>query len=219
MIEFQLDFKLVLFLFSLPIFFISLAVHEFSHAFFAYRFGDPTAKNEGRLTLNPIKHIDPVGSLLMPLLAFFSGFALIGWAKPVPVNPSYFSNQRRDDAIVSLMGPVSNFILCFVFAFLTLFFKDITILEVQGKIIMLNTLLWYGVLLNIFLALFNLLPIPPLDGFHIIHSIFYNEFTFKLMRLGIFGTLILLLFIYSPFWKYFNALIFYIFDIVKKIFN
>lgn len=217
--ELHVDIKLVLFLISLPIFFISLAVHEFAHAYSAFRFGDPTAKNSGRLTLNPFKHIDWVGSVLMPLASFFSGFALIGWAKPVPVNSDYFSNPRKDDAIVALMGPLSNFALCLIFAFSTLLFENIVLFEIGGKAVLINTLFWYGVLLNLFLTFFNLLPIPPLDGFHILHSILYNSFTFKLKQFGLWGSLILLFFIYSPLWKYFNGLIFYIFELLQKIFK
>ena len=113
--EITIDEKFVRFLIFLPLFFLSLSIHEFAHAFFANKYGDDTAKNMGRLTLNPIKHIDLIGSVVMPVLAFTSGFALIGWAKPVPVNPNKFSRPYKDDLIVSAAGPVSNFILSFIF--------------------------------------------------------------------------------------------------------
>ncbi len=108
--DIQINEKLILLFYFLPIFLISLTIHEYAHAFFAYRFGDDTAFKQGRLTLNPLKHIDLIGSIVMPILAFTSGFMLIGWAKPVPVNRSKFKNIYRDDAIVSVVGPVSNII-------------------------------------------------------------------------------------------------------------
>ncbi|HPI38271.1 MAG TPA: site-2 protease family protein [Ignavibacteriaceae bacterium] len=111
----QIDERLITFLIFLPLFFISLAVHEFAHAFFAFKLGDDTAKNEGRLTLNPIKHVDILGSVIVPVMAFASGFAIIGWAKPVPVDRRKFKNPLMDDAKVSAAGPFSNLILSFIF--------------------------------------------------------------------------------------------------------
>ena len=107
--------KLISFITFLPLFFISLGVHEFAHAFTAWRLGDDTAKNQGRLTLNPFKHADLIGTYIMPIASFASGFALIGWAKPVPVNRAKFKDQFKDDAVVSFAGPFSNFLLALFF--------------------------------------------------------------------------------------------------------
>ena len=114
----QVSERLISFLLFIPIFLLSLTVHELAHAFTAYKKGDNTAKNAGRLTLNPIKHLDIVGSVIMPFASFASGFLLIGWAKPVPVNRNNFKNPLKDDAIVSFAGPLSNFVLAVVFALL-----------------------------------------------------------------------------------------------------
>lgn len=114
----NVNFKLILFLLFIPIFLISISIHEFAHALFAYKMGDPTAKNVGRLSLNPLKHIDLIGTVLIPLASFSSGIALIGWAKPVPVNQNNFFNRRIGDAIVSFVGPFSNFLFALLLMFL-----------------------------------------------------------------------------------------------------
>jgi Zn-dependent protease len=199
--DIEVSERLISFLIYLPLFLISLSVHEFSHALLAHRLGDNTAKNQGRLTLNPFKHADLIGTLIMPLASFASGFALIGWAKPVPVDRRNFRNQMRDDAIVSFAGPFSNFILAI------LFFVGFLITINSGSNNHLTNIFWYGVFFNIFLFLFNLLPIPPLDGSHILFDIFPNKITASLLNIGFYGSIILLIFIYSPLWGYFMKLI------------
>ncbi len=212
MSDIHISEKLIKFLLFLPIFLISLGIHEFAHALSASRLGDNTAKEQGRLTLNPFKHADLVGTYLMPLASFASGFALIGWAKPVPVNRNNFKNQLKDDAIVSFAGPFSNLILAILFLlFFTLFSQ--TKLPQQNYIL---SMAWYGVFFNVFLFAFNLLPIPPLDGSHILFDLFPNKFTAKLLNLGLYGTMILLVFIYSPLWGYFMDLVNFILKIFIK---
>lgn len=197
--DIQVDEKLIRFLLFIPLFLISLSVHEYAHAYFANKFGDDTAKARGRLTLNPLKHLDLIGSIVMPVMAFASGFALIGWAKPVPVNPNNFKNPLRDDAIVSVAGPLSNLLLSVVF-----FIAFITINDLLGfESAILGQLLWMGVYFNVFLFAFNILPLPPLDGSHILFDLFPNKYTAKLLKLGLYGTIILFLFIYSPLWGLF----------------
>lgn len=203
----NVNIKFILFLLFIPIFLISITIHEFSHALFAYKMGDSTAKNVGRLSLNPLKHIDLIGTILIPIAAFSSGIALIGWAKPVPVNPNNFYNKRIGNAIVSFMGPFSNFLSALFLLSLIIILPEIQILEINKKVILFSTILKYGVYINLFLFLFNLLPIPPLDGMHIVHSIFNSKFTERLMSYGYLGPIILLIFIYSPLWKYFNQLL------------
>jgi Zn-dependent protease len=144
----------------------SLSVHESAHAWMAHRLGDDTAKNEGRVTLNPIPHIDPIGTILMPLLQFvFSGIPMLAWAKPTPYNPANFRRDvtmRKGHMLVAGAGPVSNFILA-------VFFTGALFLVVRGGLADSPThpllmLAWLGVQLNVVLAVFNLFPIPPLDG-------------------------------------------------------
>ncbi len=194
--------KLILFL---PVFLISLAAHEFAHAWFANRFGDSTAKDKGRLTLNPIKHLDLFGSVIIPLMTFMSGGFIIGWAKPVPVNMRNFRNPFRDDAIVSVAGPLSNILLSILFLVVFIITRE---LSLAGNIIM--DTIWLAVVFNVFLAMFNLLPIPPLDGSHLVFDLFPNKYTAKYLNLGLYGTLILVLFIFSPLWDLFWQLISYV---------
>lgn len=197
--DIQVSEKLILFLKFIPVFLISITVHEFAHAFSAKKFGDATAEQQGRYSLNPIKHIDLIGSLLLPFLSFFSGSFLIGWAKPVPVNPNNFRNPLRDNAIVSFAGPLSNFVLAII-----LFIVFALLQNTQSG---LANIFYYGTVFNIFLFCFNLLPIPPLDGSHILFSIFPNRFTAQWLNLRFYGSLVLLFFIFSPLWKYFLMLI------------
>ncbi len=211
--DLQVSERLINFLMFLPIFLLSISVHEYSHAFFANKYGDDTAKKLGRLTLNPFKHIDLVGSVIMPLAAFASGFALIGWAKPVPVDRRNSSDPLKDDAVVSLAGPLSNFILSVLL--FVLFIISVNIFGEQNSII--SNLLWYGVFLNVFLFAFNLLPIPPLDGSHILFDLFPNKLTAKYLNLGLYGSLLLLVFIYSPLWGIFMEIVNFILQLFLKI--
>ncbi len=197
--DIQVSEKLIGFLIFLPLFFISLSVHEFSHAYFANKFGDDTAKRLGRLTLNPVKHIDLVGSILMPLIAFSSGYLIIGWAKPVPVNRNNFGNPLKNDLVVTLAGPASNLILAFVFYFILIGFNGVS----PGGLHLVKKVVWLGIYFNVFLFAFNLLPIPPLDGSHILYDLFPGKLTAKYLNLGFYGTLLLFAFIYSPLWSMF----------------
>ncbi|GAB6282287.1 MAG: site-2 protease family protein [Ignavibacterium sp.] len=215
--DIQVSDKLISFLFFLPFFFVSLAIHEFAHSFFANKFGDDTSKNLGRLTLNPVKHIDFIGSILMPLASFASGLALIGWAKPVPIDKRKFRNPVKDDIIVSFAGPFSNLLLAILFIF------TLSLLYHLGDETNLNktvvNILFYGIYLNIFLFAFNLLPIPPLDGSHILFDLFPNKYTAAILNFGFYGSFILLIFIYSPLWKYFTFVINSILELFFKLFQ
>ena len=143
----------------------SLTVHEMAHAWTADRLGDPTARRLGRVTLNPISHADPVGTLLFPVIALMSGVPLIGWAKPVPVNVRYLHRQERDFVLVAAAGPASNLAMAFVAALLlTTFPVSPVVLGEPNVSVPMATLLSLAVRLNVLLAVFNMLPIPPLDG-------------------------------------------------------
>lgn len=153
--------KIIFVLMFIPI----LAFHEAAHAWVAHLLGDDTAKNEGRMTLNPIVHIDPIGTLLIPgaSLLIPGGMSLIGWGKPVPVDDSYFRHRRRDDTLVALAGPAANIVLA------TLALLAIRWLPSDSSFIVLGERF---ALLAVFLAVFNMIPIPPLDGWHLLKNWF-----------------------------------------------
>ena len=144
----------------------SLSFHESAHAWTALRQGDPTAQSLGRISLNPLVHIDPIGTVVMPLLMIFTGVPLLGWAKPTPVNPRLFRSLRGGQILVSAAGPISNMLLALVFtAFL---FVAVRALPHPLHEQPLAQLLSLGVQLNVSLAIFNLIPLPPLDGSHVV---------------------------------------------------
>lgn len=165
--DFLIDFLLELIL-IFPIVLIALTFHECAHGFIAYKLGDPTAKYMGRLTLNPLKHIDPIGAICMLLVHF-------GWAKPVPIDITNFKNSKRDMALSALAGPCANITLGFVGCFLYVLVLNLLPNQFENELTfnlarILITFLYYFGWLNISLALFNLLPIPPLDGSKILYA-------------------------------------------------
>jgi len=167
----------------------SVIVHEVAHGYVALLNGDPTARLSGRITLNPIPHIDPIGTILLPLLLLFTGSRLLfGWAKPVPVNPSYFRNLRLGEVTCSFAGPGSNLLLALLFSFLLR-------LNLGGPGLML--LAYYGCTINIFLALFNLIPIPPLDGSHLVAAFLPYRLAQMYRTLEPVGFIILLVLFYT----------------------
>lgn len=164
---------------------IAITVHEFMHGWTSNYLGDPTPKRSGRLTLNPIAHIDPFGTILLPLLLVLAGIPPIGWAKPVPINPNNYNNPRLGSALTGIAGPMSNFLLATAAA---------GIYRVVGTSVpLLTAFLSYLIIINLFLMVFNLLPIPPLDGskfFALIFPALDNP------KLELYGPFILLLAIY-----------------------
>jgi Zn-dependent protease len=157
-------------LFSLIILIFSVILHEVAHGYMADWLGDPTARMSGRLTLNPIKHIDPVGSVIVPLITSLAGFTF-GWAKPVPYNPYNLKNKRQGEFLIALAGPASNLLLALIFG-TVLRFAAASAVGVTPFI----TALSYIVVINIVLAVFNLIPLPPLDGSKILFSILPNQY-------------------------------------------
>lgn len=203
-------------LYILPILLFSVVIHELSHGWMALRLGDTTAKDMGRLTLNPIPHLDLVGSILVPLFSLFmAGRIFIAWAKPVPVNPNNFSHYRRDDILVSIVGPISNLVLAFICTIIFIILAHINqvvdtfqIQFVDEGIDFLLRMFYGGIVLNIVLALFNLIPVPPLDGSHVLASILPEEMSEPYRRIGFYGIFIILLLMrWQPFATLFNTLI------------
>lgn len=173
---------LISMLLSLPVILLSLSLHETAHGYAAWRLGDPTAKSLGRLTLNPIKHLDPIGFVCMLLAGF-------GWANPVPINSRYFKKPRRDIALVGVAGPLSNLLLSVVFLLLLRFVGFGWLLnlpvqtELQFNLVYFAILfLYYGVYMNVTLAIFNLLPVPPLDGSRIFYIFLPPRLYYKVMQ-------------------------------------
>jgi len=177
-------------LFAIPSILIASTVHEYSHGLAAYKLGDPTAKAYGRLTLNPLKHIDPIGALSMILFIF-------GWSKPVPINEYNFKNRELGTAIVSFAGPLSNLLLVTVFGSINLIFHP-NLESIFGIFLFTFTLI------NISLTIFNLIPIPPLDGHKIVRAFLPNKLRYYWEKMEKFSFLFILLLIipFSPIGKF-----------------
>lgn len=167
---------------------IALTLHEFAHGYVAYLFGDPTAKREGRLTLNPLRHLDLIGTLMIFLIGF-------GWAKPVPINQYNFRNPRLAGVLVSLAGPLSNLFLCFLFL-------AIYQLAIPYKSTVVETFFGTNILLNATLFLFNLIPLPPLDGYRIIEFLVAPKYREKLQQYEMYGVVFFLLLAVTPLGNY-----------------
>lgn len=183
---------------QLPGLILGIVVHESAHGYVAYRFGDPTAKNMGRITLNPIPHIDPLGSIIFPLiLAIIPGnTAMFGWAKPVPIDPRYFKDYKKGVFWVSFAGPLSNFILAFLFMIVlaVMSTKVPQDWSLFGPFLHMVT---FAVQINIILALFNLLPFPPLDGSKMVSMFLSYEANKKYEQLQQFSLIFFLAFVWS----------------------
>ena len=187
-------------LYVLPILLFSIVVHELSHGWMALKLGDPTARDLGRLTLNPIPHIDPIGSILVPLMSYIAaGTVFIAWAKPVPVNPSNFKNYRRDDILVSVVGPISNLIIALACSILYVVFHKLSV-SVEGENVSVmhyaglffTRMFSYGVAMNIYLAVFNLIPVPPLDGSHVLSSSLPPQIGERYRQIGFLGIILII---------------------------
>ncbi len=196
------------FIFSIIILIMSVVIHEVSHGYAAYFQGDKTAEYQGRLTLNPIKHLDPVGSLLVPLISYNIGGFIIGWAKPVPYNPYNLVNKKWGEALVAVAGPVSNLVIALFFGLILRFFAFLF----PASFISICVLVVY---INILLAIFNLMPVPPLDGSKILFAFLpvYSKARAFLEQNGLILTLLVIFF----FWQYVSPLIGIIFSLITGI--
>jgi Zn-dependent protease len=196
-----------------PVLLFSLSCHEAAHGWMASRLGDPTAKHLGRITLNPLPHLDIIGTVIFPIVAILTGAPLIGWAKPVPVDPLNLKNPLKDDIWISAFGPISNVVLAAIFAVmgrLEIYLLGIFQPEISGiaatTASVLYTVCHMGVTLNLALALFNMIPIYPLDGGGVIRGLlpsrmlpaFDNMARYSVFILLILMTTGLLRFIFTP---------------------
>jgi Zn-dependent protease len=175
-------------IYALPVIF-AITVHEAAHGFAARFFGDMTADRAGRITLNPLKHIDPIGTILLPALTLFVGGILFGWAKPVPVDFSRLRNPKRDMLWVAAAGPASNFVMALFWALMIKF--SVTSPNVYSEPLALMG--QAGVMINVVLMVLNLLPLPPLDGGRIAVSLLPNHIAYKYAQVERYGFLILII--------------------------
>lgn len=191
-------------IYTLPAVLIAISMHEFAHGYMSYKLGDPTPEQSGRLTLNPLAHIDPVGALALLFFRF-------GWAKPVGVNPYYYKNRKKGMVMVALAGPVMNYIL----AFLSIFIMGIILKTTGGYagnfLIYIFNFLNYLFIMNIGLGTFNLIPVPPLDGSKVLGAILPEDKYFKYMRYEKYGMIVLVALLYlgilsTPLNRVFNTI-------------
>lgn len=179
----------------LPVLLLAVVIHEFAHGYAALRQGDDTAYMLGRVSMNPLRHIDPLGSIIVPFLLWISkaGF-ILGWARPVPVNPRNYRNYRRGDIIVSLAGIAANLLLAVIF---TLGLVALVLIErafpgSAETVKLAARMAEYGILINLVLAFFNLIPIPPLDGSHVLYHLLPSRLAVRYREVGRYGILILI---------------------------
>ena len=173
------------FILTLSIFFFAVVIHEFAHGWIAWRLGDSTARDQGRLTLNPLAHIDPIGTIFLPLILLVSHSPVIfGWAKPVPVNFRSLNDPKKDMIWVGLAGPMANILVAILLSFLLKFFT-----LTGGSMIL--AILKTGIIINLVLAVFNILPIPPLDGSRVAMGMLPRELAMKYAKLEPYGFMII----------------------------
>jgi Zn-dependent protease len=187
---------------SVPPLILAITLHEVSHGYVAYRLGDPTAKLMGRLTLNPIKHVDPVGTVILPLIMVAMGGIIFGYAKPVPINPANFSNPRKGMAISAAAGPITNVLLAILSSLILVLIIGPLMSVFQGSAINaaltpLALMLQFSVSINIFLAALNLMPILPLDGGRVLTGFLSHRQAAAYSKIEPYGFMILIALIFT----------------------
>jgi len=193
----------------------AISVHESAHAWTADKFGDPTARLQGRVTLNPIAHIDLFGTIIFPILLAVVGAPVFGWAKPVMVNPLNFRNRRRDGMFVSAAGPAANILVSLAVIFLLIAFFQPLMSATSPTLLLLIKIATYLLMINIFLAVFNLIPVPPLDGSGILEGLLKGEALAWFERIKPYGFFILLMIMYT---RVFDKMANLIFSLMFKLF-
>lgn len=206
---------LIVFLLTVPSMLIALTFHEVAHGYVAYKCGDPTAKYMGRLTLNPIKHLDPIGTLLMLLVGY-------GWARPVPVNSRYFKNPRKGMALTALAGPVTNLILGFlgvvIYWLVNYFAFDAIMLGTASPLVEAARLFaYYFAMLNLVFAVFNMIPLPPFDGSRIFLVFLPPRYYFGIMKYERYILLGMLVLMYVLPWSPINLIAEFIFEQMSNL--
>ncbi len=192
----------------------SVILHEVAHGYVAMKCGDYTAKYAGRLTFNPIPHIDVFGTIVLPLILILTNSPfLLGWAKPVPVNPYNYNNGKIDDVKVSAAGPASNLLLASAFTLLAIIIGWVT----PGLFSAAWSMIQYGILINIVLAVFNLMPIPPLDGSHILAYFLPPNMAFKYQQIQQYGLILVFVFIMTPLFRIVHYIVYFVYGIFTTI--
>lgn len=207
-----MEFSTVEIIFQIIAFLFAISIHESAHAWSAYRLGDDTASLLGRISLNPIRHIDPIGTILLPLMAAITHVPLLGWAKPTPVNLLRLRHRIRDNALIAAAGPISNFMVAAIAVILLLLLRSHSTEAAQailslvgfgrmemGDSIMtpLVLLIYSFMVVNVILGIFNLFPIPPLDGSHVLEALLPDRAREMYSSIGTYGTLLLLLLLWQ----------------------
>jgi Zn-dependent protease len=227
--------NVVVIFFEIVVLILAFSVHECAHAWTAMRLGDPTAMMLGRVTLNPLKHLDPIGSVVFPLISLVYGGFLIGWAKPTPVTGRNFKNYRRDDILVTLAGPASNLLSASIALILLIFMKHLLpngIVSIATAVAIaqhvpgvateglpalfpIALFLYLVIFINLLLFVFNLIPLPPLDGSHILRHFLPYKMAQLYDRMGMFALLLLFLLggrfisaLFYPIYNVFNHILF-----------
>lgn len=201
---------------AIPVLF-AITLHEVAHGWVALRFGDRTAELLGRLTINPLKHIDPIGTVVVPLVLLFSSGFLFGWARPVPVNPYQLKNPKRDMIAVAVAGPVANLLMAlFWVLFLRIVLWTSTAADGPGEFF--ARMAGIGLQINILLAVFNLVPIPPLDGSRVLRGVVSEEVGRKIDRIEPFGLIIVVVLLLSGLlWRFVGPIMQFVQDLYLSL--
>jgi Zn-dependent protease len=202
-------------IFAIVVLIISVMLHELSHGYMADFLGDPTARLAGRLTLNPLKHLDVYGSVVVPLITSMLGFTF-GWAKPVPYNPYNLKNKRSGEFLIAIAGPVSNIAIALVFGIIIRLVVNQYSTSISASISSFLEITSYIVLINIVLAIFNLIPVPPLDGSKLLFSILPQQYGRARMVLESYGMILIVIVVFFL-WEFVFPIVPWVFKLITGV--